>query len=275
MRRKRAFSILTALALLLLCACGTAEPLPEATSEPTPEPTPISTPEPTTEPTPELTPEPTAVPEHSTYYLPGYGFEEVFEAFREVTLSSEYPTEDYVPVLHRWASPIYYYLTGEYTEADGELIDLFFGLLSYLPGFPGAAKAPDEDHANMLLRFCGEEEFFERISDFLTENEMEGAVEYWYAPETNELVRAEVFYRSDALTGPEQRTSVLLEEIINGIGATNDTLYREDSILYQYGSEVTFPSDMDWTIIQMIYDPALRPGMDEEACKEALRGVYW
>ena len=71
------------------------------------------------------------------------------------------------------------------------------------------------------------------------------------------------------------RSSVILEEIYNGLGPLMDTVEREDSIVYQYGSDVTELSDSDWVILKLLYSEEVKAGMDQETCEEVLRSLYW
>lgn len=257
--------------MIFLCGCAGTE----NGSGVTPEPTSIPTPVPTPEPDPKGVSASSTHAEHSLYYAPDYSVEEIIEYFCEVTLSAEYPSEDYAPVLHKWVTPISYCLAGDYTESDKALAVMFFECLNCLRGFPGARLTADESGANLIIRFCLRDEFYERMGEAIGNEEADGAVQYWYSMESNELVSAEICCRNDVLTDPVTRSSVILEEICNGIGASNDTVLREDSIIYQYGSSVTFPSDTDWLLLRLIYAPQMTPGMDREACEKVLRVLYW
>ena len=44
---------------------------------------------------------------------------------------------------------------------------------------------------------------------------------------------------------------MLVEEVINLLGI-NDTVLREDSIVYQYSSDITAPSEIDWVLIRLL-----------------------
>ena len=99
-----------------------------------------------------------------------------------------------------------------------------------------------------------------------------GAAEFWYYTETNEIHTARIGYRTDI--DQDTRNSVLLEEIINVLGISDSEL-RTDSIVYQYGSEVTALSDMDWLILKLMYNKRIRCGMDAAQCEEIIRELYY
>ena len=68
--------------------------------------------------------------------------------------------------------------------------------------------------------------------------------------------------------------SGLLEEMVNCLGLGDSTL-REDSIVYQYGSDIKTLSEMDWLIIKLLYNPRIRCGMDAAQCEEVIRELYY
>ena len=70
------------------------------------------------------------------------------------------------------------------------------------------------------------------------------------------------------------RNSVLLEEIVNGLGIT-DTKLREDSIVYQEYSEIQELSDMDWLLLKLLYHPDIVCGMNKEECESVIRDIYY
>ena len=101
--------------------------------------------------------------------------------------------------------------------------------------------------------------------------EATGATEFWYYTDTNEIHSARIGYRTD--TDQSIRNSVLVEEIINTLGIS-DTVLREDSITYQYSDFNTSLSDVDWILLNLLYHPEIRCGMDADACAKVLPGLY-
>ena len=71
----------------------------------------------------------------------------------------------------------------------------------------------------------------------------------------------------------DARKSILLEEICNILGF-NDTVIREDSVVYQYSNDNTELTDVDWLIMELLYHPDIRPGMTMEECHEILAELY-
>ena len=275
-----------ALALaLLLCGCGikqeeAAEPVPptqivQVTEEPQTLP-PETIPE-ETETLPEETetiPEETqTVPEHSEYYLPDYTARQITEYFEEIVLRMEYSDGDgNVALVQKWQAPIIYRIYGEATEADIEVLETLFTQLNGIPGFPGIYEAAPADMENLSIYFSGPEEFTSRFFEVVGGEDAYGAVQFWYYTDTNEIYSAQIGYRTDI--DQQTRTSVLLEEIINMLG-TSDTELREDSIVYQYSNENTALSDVDWVLVKLLYDQAIRCGMDYESCRAVIEELYY
>jgi hypothetical protein len=54
-----------------------------------------------------------------------------------------------------------------------------------------------------------------------------------------------------------------------------DTVLRPDSVVYQYSNENTALTDVDLVILKLLYDPAIRCGMDAEGCSDVIWGRYY
>ena len=255
---------------LFLCAC-TARP-PIQNSEPTTVPTEESS-APTTEPTePEPSTEPTQPP-HSALYLPQYSQQQMLEYFNEVVLDVEYSdgTGD-ATLVQKWLIPIYYSYYGSPTEEDKAVLEALFARLNAIPGFPGIYPAESAYQENLSLSFLDENVFYSSFSAVVHGEDAWGATQFWYWTDTNDIYTARIGYRTDI--DQAARNSILIEEIINTLGIT-DTVLRQDSIVYQYSNDNLELSDVDWVILKILYDPALRCGMGAEDCAEIVRRLYY
>lgn len=281
--RKGLYLALSILLAVLLCACtGTAgnDPTPPTYEEPStvdPGNETTETTEPTTEVTepeetePEET-EPTE-PEHSELYLPEYAPQQIIAYFEEVVLHSEYTDGSGNPALiQKWVMPISYRIYGTPTEEDLAVLENLFAQLNEIPGFPGISPAEDGCFDNLAISFLNPDAFRNEFSDVVHGEEAFGAVQYWYYDDLNEIYSARIGYRTDL----EQviRNSVLVEEIINGLGIS-DTVLRTDSIVYQYSDDNLAPSDVDWVIVKLLYDPAIQCGMNLEECTAVIETLYY
>lgn len=212
-------------------------------------------------------------PVHSELYIEGLSAEQVVEYFCEVVLDTEYCTGDGdFTVVQKWAVPIRYQIYGEATQEDYAVLEGFFAELNAIEGFPGIYLVEEGEAEDLYMTFCDLEEFNIAFSDFLNYELADGAVQYWYSNDTNEIYTCRIGYRSDI--DQYTRNSVLLEEVFNGLGIS-DTMLREDSISYQGFGQVQELSDIDWLMLKLLYHPYIHCGMGKEACAEVIRALYY
>lgn len=212
-------------------------------------------------------------PEHSELYMEKYAVEDVIKYFNEIVLNTEYSTGTGDSTLvQRWDIPISYRIVGECTLEDQQVLDGIFAELNSVYGFPGVSKAQEYEEPNLYIYFEGREELHDRFLDFVQGEYVDGVTRYWYYEDTNNIYTGTIGYWKDMTE--QVRKSVLLEEVINCLGL-GDTVLREDSIVYQYGSEITTLSDMDWLILKLLYNPRIRCGMGVVECEEIIRELYY
>ena len=271
---------------LLLCACANTAPeadaiTPSTYKEPedtigetltaTESATEESTEEPIQEPTQAETEE--TQPPHSPLYLPEHTPDQVCIYFEDVVLHVEYSEGDGNPALvQKWTEPIRYRIYGDYTEEDVAILSDLFTQLNEIPGFPGIYAEEDGFPENYSIYFLEPGPFDDLFSDILNGEYAQGAIQYWYYTDTNQIHTANVGYRTDV--DFESRKSILVEEIINSLGIS-DTELRTDSIVYQYSDENTALSDVDWLIVKLLYNPAIQCGMSTEECFQVIQELYY
>lgn len=255
------FVVWLILMCLLLSGCA-ADDLPNENRQRKTVPTEITE---TTE--PETTE--TTLPPHSPLYIEGLSVEDVICYFNEVCLDAEFVNNGDATVVQKWTVPIYYYLNGGLTRDDYVVLTDFLLLLNDIEGFPGIYIARDLGQANMNIYFCDQEQLLNIMGDNYAG--LDGAVTFWY--ENDEIYNANVCIRTDL----EQtvRNSVILEEIYNGLGPVQDTSLREDSIIYAGYSEPQELTDIDLLILQLLYHPDIKCGMNASACEEVIRSLYY
>ena len=56
---------------------------------------------------------------------------------------------------------------------------------------------------------------------------------------------------------------------MQSLGLLNDTYDHPESIFYQYHTDTSWPTTLDWAVIQLLYSDGLTPGMDEQAVRAA------
>ena len=257
--------LLTAL-LLAGCAEAAPETMP-ATEAPIPETTAAATlPPETAAPT-----EPAETqPEHSEFYIPGLSVDDVILYFNEVCLDAEFVNSGDATLLQKWTVPIRYSLHGTYTEEDRATLNSFTHWLNTIEGFPGIAEAGEDEPANLQIHFCTPSQMTELMGSQYTN--MDGAVTFWYNMD-NEIYDAIICCLNSL--GQSLRNSIILEELYNGLGPVQDTSLRPDSLIYAEFSEPQELSEIDELILQLLYHPDMKCGMDSVQCEEVIRKLYY
>ena len=210
---------------------------------------------------------------HSKFYLEEYSVEDVLKYFNEVVLNTEYATGDGdMTLVQRWDVAIRYRVEGDFKKEDIEILEKFFTELNKVDGFAGVFEAKETETPNLYIHFEGRDAFNDRFLDCVNNEYADGAARYWYYTDTNDIYEGTIGYCTD-MEGTT-RESVLLEELVNCLGI-GDSVLREDSIVYQYGSDVKELSEMDWLIIKLLFNPRIRCGMGIAECEEVIRELYY
>lgn len=283
------------LALLILClslllgctgrntpartSCAPQKPLPPAqTAQTLPPVTEETEPLPATTQAVQTQPEETEIPVtepaetqplHTDLYIPGAEPVDVVLYFNEVCLNAEYVNSGDPTALQKWASPIYYYIDGDPTPQDLETVHRFDQWLNGIEGFPGIYETLDPLAANLQIIFCSQPELVDRMGAHFRDSD--GAVTFWYAD--NQIYDAIICIRTDL--DQELRSSVILEEMYNGLGPIQDTALRTDSIIFAGFSQPQALTAMDELILKLLYHPDMVCGMDATQCAQIIRRLYY
>lgn len=260
-------SFLLAIALLL-CLFGCAAS--DAPAASTTESIPPTTAEPTVESTADTGP---STPLHTDLYVVGVSNKLMFRYFKEIVLSSEYAGNSVTATLVRkWTRPIYYKIEGNATDEDLTTLNKLFEQLNKIEGFPGIHPAEGGNAANLDISFLSPADFKDSFSDSVHGEDAYGAAQSWYYDDSFEVHKGRIGYRTDI--PQEERKSVLLEEIVNILG-TSDSELRNDSIVYQHSNANTALTEIDWAILKLLYNPMIKCGMNDAACKTVLEQLYY
>ena len=242
-------------------------------TDPSPSPDVVETAAPTPDRVQETPVLPSAEPEDEKMSLEGFTSQQVGDYFCEVALGVEYNHgSGDSSVVQKWARPIYYTVYGSPTQEDTALIESFAQQLNTIEGFPGIYPAESAAEENLAIRFLPWQQM-SADAGYVVNGEYADGIAYWdYYIDSNDLYNARIWIRSDI--DQYTRNSVIYEEIINSLGLGNDTTLREDSIIYQYYSQVQEPSEMDWLLLKILYNENMLRGMDETECREIINQVF-
>lgn len=255
---------LAVMCCLLLTACGgaTQKPPLSETTLPT-EPETAAEPQTTTE------QEETTIAEHSPMYIYGVSTEDVILYFKEVCLDAELPGDGNPAVVQKWNTPIYCILVGQLTPDDQLALDGFLTWLNSVEGFPGIEITTDPNQANMRMYFCPQNEIPVIMGDSFSD--VDGVVTIWY--DQNVIYDAQICISTDS--DQHLRTSVILEELYNGLGPMQDSDLRADSIIYSGYSEPQEMTAIDHLLLELLYHPDMHCGMSADECADVIRQLYY
>lgn len=190
---------------------------------------------------------------------------EIQEAFTSSAFNSEYG--DNVGKIRRWAKPIKIFIEGAATKEDLTTIENFAELLNLrVNGLPQVSFTKKKANANLRITFAPLDELSALEPSYVPGNW--GFCLYWY-DENYCLTEARVLIASDVTT-QEARNHLLLEEIVGSLGLTNDIDTHPDSIIYQPWTTTQHLSELDWELLDLLYDARLKPGMTLKKVKNAL-----
>ena len=208
-------------------------------------------------------------PEHSKFYIPGLEADQVIEYFNEVCLDSEFSSGSGDPSLvQKWKTEIRYEIFGEYTQQDIQVLNTFIAWLNTVEGFPGMRQVGPNEASNMRLNFVDQQGIIATDAP-----DADGVVNFDYGTDDNAIFNAVVYYRKDIdqLT----RNSVLQEEIYNGLGLSQDTDLRQDSLIYTGFTTPQELTQVDKLLVELLYHPDMKCGMNADECAAVIRQLYY
>ncbi len=193
----------------------------------------------------------------------------VLDYFAEIAFASEYGTSP--GRVCRWEDEIVYEVTGTPTETDLELIDYLTGELNSIEGFPGIREKGTGDRANFKIMFISQGEILEEFED--APEGCTGMSQFNWETDTCRIISAKAAISN---TEVEERESTVCEEILQSLGLAMDSHAHPDSVFYQGRCVYKRPSKLDFTIVKLLYNPALDTGMPKsDAISAAANLLPW
>ena len=191
--------------------------------------------------------------------------EEVQKAFEFAAFGSEYGAQ--VNKIRRWAKPIVIQVVGDATEEDLATINKFIDQLNLrVNGLPKVSLATAKQKANLTIYFDKLDNLPSLLESYVPGNW--GYFAYWN-DSGNRMTKAVVLISTD-VTDQAARNHLLMEEIVGLLGLANDIDTHEDSIIYQPWTTTQQLSELDWELLDLLYDSRLKPGMTVKQARKAL-----
>lgn len=182
--------------------------------------------------------------------------------FNEVALQNEYINDVNSNRIQKWNKPILYYAENPTNEDLNQIKKLCF-LLNNIPSFPGIYESNKEE-ANLLIDFVPYNVIRKKTSI--------GGVEGY----SENMFLDNIIYKSNILINKDLKqnikNSVISEELLHSIGLKNDTKYK-DSVLYENGSLIEFPTNLDIDLINILYDKSITYGMSNEVVLNQIKSI--
>lgn len=208
------------------------------------------------------TEESTAQPVTKSMRVSGYSKQNIIDYFVLTALNNE--SEIDLGRVVKWTHRVGILLMGNYVGRDVELIEALCETLNQISGFPGAYITENAAEADVYMMFAGSAELSRTISGF-------GLLDNGYCG----LVWAPSFALSKAVIGIDsgminrgKRDSVICEELLQAMGLPNDSDRYWESVFRESSDLVEWPSNLDWGIVTVLYNPGIKPGMNEKQAVE-------
>ena len=174
--------------------------------------------------------------------------------------------------LLRWADTIYIYVGGSPAAEDLNELDVFLlELATHCPNMPNIHRVTDRSSANICIYYCPLNEMGYYLTNYTEGNW--GYFSYWNNS-SGEIYQAEIAIATDVNTR-QSKNHLLREELVGAFGLTNDHSSYSDSILYSEWTTTPQLSDLDWLMLNMLYDPDLSPNTSSTDAYRILKDKIW
>lgn len=211
------------------------------------------------------TPTPTQSPSLSERYS-----DEEIQYFLEIAFGAEFGSNG--GTLRKWSGPIKVKVNGNPTAEDLNTLNTVAADLNQLTeGAIDMQIMPSNatQAANIEFFFVPEREFSQVEPNYRPRN-MGFFWAWWNA--NNNLDRARILITTEGVT-QQERSHLIREELTQSMGLMQDSYRYRDSIFYQGWTDVNEYSELDKTIISMLYRQELSPGITKNAAEQVARGL--
>lgn len=217
-----------------------------------------------------------AAAEDASWKSPGF----LVDSFVELAMKNGYSTRQN-PV-RKWITPVRYFIVHRVGDKDlhRELIDAHFRHLAQITGL-GIQPAEARAAANFLVVLTSESALASDLPRYFgtgsaRQHEMLFHHSLCMASFATErrgtIVRAVAMIPVDAARAGADLASCVVEELTHAMGLGNDTLRTLPSIFSRKSNRI-FLSGLDHLVLKMLYDPRIKPGMNEKTALPVLRTI--
>ncbi|BAU11985.1 hypothetical protein LEP3755_25090 [Leptolyngbya sp. NIES-3755] len=187
--------------------------------------------------------------------------------FMEVAMGSEYNQQG-TPRIRKWSGDIRVQTFGRPTSEDLRSLQ---AVVSEINGLTGGAIRMQlvNSNPNVTIHFVPEPQFRTIEPAYIPVN-----FGFFVTRWNNQGIinRANVLITTTGVTQKE-RSHLIREELTQALGLMRDSYRYADSMFYQPWTDVTRFSELDRTLIQMLYLPQIRPGMTQAEVLRTLNSI--
>ncbi len=208
-----------------------------------------------------------------------YTDEELTEGFMLTVFGAEVGETDEdraaASVVKKFNSPVHYAIVSTAQQGFGKSVRAFMADLSQAVDGLTLVEAPSEEAADMVVYLLDRKDYVPTIrakvwpgvdTEFLETNACSAVI----AARRSGIERAFVFLVADE--GFTPLAHCMVEEIAQSLGPANDSDLLPDSI-FNDASDVNVFGVFDWYILNMLYDPRVRAGMEIDEVAAVLPAV--
>jgi hypothetical protein len=191
------------------------------------------------------------------------------EGFYAAAFHSEYGDTDRDAMI-RWEIPLKLFVQGKSTPEDMKTLQAFLqSLRTNVPGLPDISFSDTENEANVVISFVPFEDMAGSLENYVDHN--------WgfmncFSDDTS--IRCGLIAIAADVTEQTDRNHLIQEEFVNMLGLTDDLDFSPESIIYQPYTITQTLADMDYEMLNLLYNPDLTYGMSLNEAKAALQKIF-
>ena len=190
-------------------------------------------------------------------YTPGE-----IDYFLTTALGSEYGDKD--PTIKKWNQNLHIVVKGNPNAEDLQALRQVVSELNTL--VQPIQLQFSSDRPNVTIYFVPVSQFKSYLKEYVPGN-MGFAYILWDG--AYNIYEATVLISTEKISQLE-RNHLIREELTQSLGLLNDSLFYPDSIFYQKWTQVQTYAPIDRKVIQILYDPKIKPGMKRQKAKKML-----
>lgn len=182
------------------------------------------------------------------------------EYFFETTFGAEYGAS--LPMLHKWTDNIRIKINGIPTSEDLDALNQIIAELNSL--INSISLDIVTQNSNIDIYFTSVDQFLLIEPNYISGNM--GFFWVWWN-NTGASYEGKILIASEGISQRE-RSHLIREELTQILGVMNDSNRYKDSIFYQGWTDTIEYTPIDRTVISLLYDSRLKPGMTQNQVKD-------